>query len=91
MASTVYIYIYVLQVYYSIVQLEHHTEVRWLSRLNVLKRVFARRHEVISLVSERALKGFQEFSDEVWLCQLGLTERWKMVEDGGKWWKMVEY
>ena len=21
----------------------------------------------------------------------GPTERWKMVEDGGKWWKMVEY
>ena len=49
----------------------YHTEVRWLSRGNVSKRVFALRHEIVSFVSERGLKDFQEFSDEVWLCRFG--------------------
>ena len=49
----------------------YHTEIRWLSRGSVLKRVFALRHEIVVFVSERGLKGFESFSDEVWLCRLG--------------------
>ena len=49
----------------------YHTEVRWLSRGNVLKRVFALRHKIFAFVSERGLKGFESFPDEVWLCRLG--------------------
>ena len=53
----------------------YHIEVRWLSRGNVLKRVFAVRHEIVSFVSEGGLQDFQKFSDEVWLCRFGfLTE-----------------
>ena len=49
----------------------YHTEVRWLSCGNVLKHVFALHHKIFAFVSERGLKGFESFSDKVWLCQLG--------------------
>ena len=36
----------------------YHTEIRWLSRGNALKRVFALRHEIVAFVSERGLRKF---------------------------------
>ena len=45
----------------------YHTEVQWLIRDNVLKRI---RHEIVTFINEKDLKNFHQFSCGSWLCQL---------------------